>query len=345
MTEPGSRYPDGVPTTAPAALISLLDVLRCPACEGALDVDGRALQCPRRHSFDLARAGYVSLLGGGGAVSGDDDEMARARDRFLGTGTYEPLLDAIGDLAQQEAAALGTAPARTDPSGIPTPAPAPAPTILDAGCGPGYYLAGLLDRFPTARGLGFDTSARSLRFAARAHERAAVYTGDVFAPFPLADESADLLLDVFAPRNPAEFARVLRPQGRLVVVRPTGAHLAELREIVPQMVSVDPRKEERLHAALDPFFATTAQRELTYRVHVDESRIRDLIAMTPSARHVEEAPLAAALAEALAGPHDGPLDGALDGSRDRIPEEPHGDQASAVFPVTISVLVSAHRRL
>jgi len=172
-----------------------------------------------------------------------------------------------------------------------------------------------------------------------------VYTGDVFAPFPLTDESADILLDVFAPRNPAEFARVLRPQGRLVVVRPTGAHLAELREIVPQMVSVDPRKEERLHAVLDPFFATTAQRELTYRVRVDEARIRDLIAMTPSARHVEEAPLAAALAEALAGPHDGPLGGALDGPLHRIPEEPHGDQASAVFPVTISVLVSAHRRL
>ncbi|MGO2608337.1 MAG: putative RNA methyltransferase, partial [Brachybacterium tyrofermentans] len=274
-----------MPTTSPAApsaLISLLDVLRCPACEGALVADGRALQCPRRHSFDLARAGYVSLLGGGGAVSGDDDEMARARDRFLGTGTYEPLLDGIGDLAQQEVPALGEDPAPADLS-----APAPAPTILDAGCGPGYYLAGLLDRFPAARGLGFDTSARSLRFAARAHQRAAVYTGDVFAPFPLADESADLLLDVFAPRNPAEFARVLRPQGRLVVVRPTGAHLAELREIVPQMVSVDPRKEERLHAALDPFFATTAQRELTYRVSVDEARIRDLIAMTPSARHVE----------------------------------------------------------
>lgn len=343
MTGSRSRYPDGVPTTSPAApsaLISLLDVLRCPACEGALVADGRALQCPRRHSFDLARAGYVSLLGGGGAVSGDDDEMARARDRFLGTGTYEPLLDGIGDLAQQEVPALGEDPAPADLS-----APAPAPTILDAGCGPGYYLAGLLDRFPAARGLGFDTSARSLRFAARAHQRAAVYTGDVFAPFPLADESADLLLDVFAPRNPAEFARVLRPQGRLVVVRPTGAHLAELREIVPQMVSVDPRKEERLHAALDPFFATTAQRELTYRVSVDEARIRDLIAMTPSARHVEKAPLAAALAEALAGPHDGPLGGALDGPLHRIPEEPHGDQASAVFPVTISVLVSAHRRL
>ncbi|GAA1314720.1 methyltransferase domain-containing protein [Brachybacterium tyrofermentans] len=347
MTGSRSRYPDGVPTTSPAApsaLISLLDVLRCPACEGALVADGRALQCPRRHSFDLARAGYVSLLGGGGAVSGDDDEMARARDRFLGTGTYEPLLDGIGDLAQQEVPALGEDPAPADLS-----APAPAPTILDAGCGPGYYLAGLLDRFPAARGLGFDTSARSLRFAARAHQRAAVYTGDVFAPFPLADESADLLLDVFAPRNPAEFARVLRPQGRLVVVRPTGAHLAELREIVPQMVSVDPRKEERLHAALDPFFATTAQRELTYRVSVDEARIRDLIAMTPSARHVEQEPLTAALATALGGPLDGALDGdldgALDGGVDGRPDEPHGDQASAVFPVTISVLVSAHRRL
>lgn len=323
MTGFRSRYPDGVPTTSPAAstaLISLLDILRCPACGDALVLEGRALRCCRRHSYDLARAGYVSLLGGGGAISGDDDDMARARDRFLGTGAYEPLLDAIGNLAQHEVASLAEDPARTDP--LP---PATGPTVLDVGCGPGYYLAGLLDRFPAVRGLGFDTSARSLRFAARAHERAAVYTGDVFAPFPLADDSADLLLDVFAPRNPAEFARVLRPEGRLVVVRPTGAHLAELREIVPQMVTVDPRKEERLHTALDPLFATTAQREVTYQVLVGEARIRDLIAMTPSARHVEEAPLAAAVDRALG--------------------HASGDEDPAVFPVTVSVLVSAHRRL
>lgn len=300
----GRTYPSQVPSLVPPALLDALDVLRCPQCDAALDPAPNALRCPRRHTFDVARAGYVSLLGGGGAISGDDDEMARARQRFLDSGAYEPLLAGIADLAAE------TVPALEDTS-----------TILDAGCGTGYYLAGLLDRFPAARGLGFDTSARSLRFAARAHERAAVYSGDVFAPFPLAEDSADLLLDVFAPRNPAEFARVLRPEGRLVVVRPTGTHLAELREIVPQMVTVDPRKEERLHTALDPLFATTAQREVTYQVPVDEARVRDLIAMTPSARHVDEGPLATALAAALDG------------------------QSSTVFPVTVSVLVSAHRRL
>lgn len=300
----------------PPALLDALDVLRCPQCGDGLEPAEHALRCPRRHTFDVARAGYVSLLGGGGAISGDDDEMARARQRFLDSGAYEPLLAGITDLAAE------TVPALEDSS-----------TILDAGCGTGYYLGGSLDRFPAARGLGFDTSSRSLRFAARAHERAAAYSGDVFARFPLADGSVDLLLDAFAPRNPAEFARVLRPQGRLVVVRPTGAHLAELREIVPQMVTVDPRKEERLHAALDPLFATAAQREVTYQVSVDEARIRDLIAMTPSARHVEEAQLAAALAAAL--------DGAPGDALDEAPDAQH----SPVFSVTVSVLVSAHRRL
>ncbi len=123
---------------------------------------------------------------------------------------------------------------------------------MDAGCGTGYYLAGVLDRLPGARGLGLDTSVRALRSAARAHDRAAAAAWDVFRPFPLADAVADVVLDVFAPRNPAEFHRVLRPAGRLIVVRPTGLHLAELRRRLPAMVTVDPVKEQRLHRALDP---------------------------------------------------------------------------------------------
>lgn len=319
------RYPVEVPATAPAALTGLLDILRCPSCGASLQESERALRCANRHTFDLARAGYVSLLAGSGAISGDDDEMARARARFLATGAYSPLLEAIGDLsaatfpqlAAQSPVAAGGAP-RTS-----------APTILDAGCGPGYYLAGLLDRFPAARGLGFDTSARSLRFAARAHARAAVYSGDVFAPFPLVDSSVDLLLDVFAPRQPEEFARVLRPSGRLVVVRPAGEHLAELRDLIPAMVSVDPHKEERLHTALDPFFDVLEQRVVRYQLPLDPQRIRDLVAMTPSARHVEVADLDHLLARA---PQD-----------DSGSSQLAAGSAPVPFHVTVSVLISAHR--
>lgn len=249
----------------PAPLASWLDSLVCPRCRRALELVDRTLRCAERHSFDIARAGYVSLLTGTPATSGDDDDMARARDSFLATGAYAPLQDAIADLA-----------------------PSAARRILDIGGGTGYYLAGLLDQLPAAQGLGVDTSVRALRFAARAHPRAAAASWDVFTRFPLRDAVADLVLDVFAPRNPEQFARVLEPGGHLLVVRPDADHLAQLRAQVPGMVGVDPRKEERLHEALDPLFTTVRTVPVRFDLSLGAALARDLVAMTPSARHVAD---------------------------------------------------------
>src|SRR5699024_9055192 len=129
---------------------------------------------------------------------------------------------------------------------------------------------------------------RALRVAARVHERAAAASWDVFTRFPLRDGAADLVLNVFAPRNPAEFARVLAPGGHLLVVRPAPDHLAQLRAVVPGMVSPDPRKEERLHEALDPLFTTVDTAALRLDLALEGPTARDLVAMTPSARHVDD---------------------------------------------------------
>ena len=161
---------------------------------------------------------------------------------------------------------------------------------MDAGCGTGYYLAGVLDRLPGFWGLGLDTSAASLRAAARAHERAAAATWDVFRPLPLASGVADLVLDVFAPRNAAEFHRILRPTGRLVVVRPTARHLAELRDQVSAMVAVDPKKEQRLHRALHPYFEAAATEPVEYSAALTGEQARDLLDMSPTARHLDRTP-------------------------------------------------------
>ncbi|MFG2776155.1 methyltransferase domain-containing protein [Streptomyces sp. NPDC048350] len=280
-----------MPVSLPPALELCLDLLRCPTCRtGRLHPDRGALRCPVGHTFDIARHGYVSLLTGTRATSGDDTAMVQARDRFLSTGAYAPI---------RAAGALLAADAMAERA-----------TVVDVGCGTGYYLAGVLDQVPGARGLGLDTSARALRSAARAHERAAAVAWDVFRPFPLADAMADVVLDVFAPRNPAEFHRVLRPSGRLIVVRPTGRHLAELRGWLPEMVAIDPAKEERLNRALDPFFEAVDTERVEYPATVTRLDALDLVAMTPSARHVSRADL----------------------SGDGIPDQ-----------VTVSVLATAYR--
>lgn len=256
-----------MPVSLPPALALSLDLLRCPTCRTrGLRPDRGALRCSAGHTFDTGRHGYVSLLTGVRATSGDDAVMVRARNRFLSTGAYAPIRAAVARLAAD------SAPERA--------------TVLDVGCGTGYYLAGVLDQVPAARGLGLDTSVRALRSAARAHRRAAAVAWDVFRPFPLADGVADVVLDVFAPRNPAEFHRVLRPTGRLIVVRPTGRHLAELLGRVPAMVAVDPAKEQRLHRALDPFFEAAATEQVEYSASLSGPEALDLVGMTPSARHL-----------------------------------------------------------
>ncbi|MGC5361828.1 putative RNA methyltransferase [Streptomyces sp. DT24] len=262
-----------MPVSPLPALEPFLDLLRCPPCRARLHPDGGTLRCPSGHTFDIARHGYVSLLTGSRATSGDDAAMARARDRFLSTGRYGPVRQAVARLAAGAASERGRG------------------TVVDVGCGTGYYLAGVLDRLPAARGLGLDTSVRALRSAARAHARAAAATWDVFRPFPLADGVADVVLDVFAPRNPSEFHRVLRPTGRLVVVRPTGRHLDELRGRVPAMVTIDPFKEERLHQALDPCFVAAATEQVEYVTSLTGPEALDLVGMTPSARHSNRADL------------------------------------------------------
>lgn len=206
--------------------------------------------------------------------------MVAARARFLRSGCFDRLRGAVTGIAAAGAPERGTA--------------------VDVGCGTGHYLAGLLDRLPGFWGLGLDSSAPALRMAARVHDRAAAASWDVFRPFPLATAAADLILDVFAPRNPAEFRRILRPEGRLVVARPTDRHLAELRRQAPSMVSVDPSKEQRLHKALSPVFASVATELVEYCVPLSGQQTQDLMDMTPTARHPGRA-------APSAGPCGGPI--------------------------------------
>ncbi|MER6680659.1 methyltransferase domain-containing protein [Streptomyces olivaceoviridis] len=261
-----------MPVSLPPALELSLDLLRCPTCRTRrLHPEHGALRCPVGHTFDIARHGYAGLLTGTRATSGDDAAMVQARDRFLSTGAYAPIRH------------IGV--------GLAADAVSERATVVDVGCGTGYYLAGVLDQVPGARGLGLDTSVRALRSAARAHDRAAAVAWDVFRSFPLADGVADVVLNVFAPRNPAEFRRVLRPTGRLIVIRPTARHLAELRGRLPGMVAIDPAKEQRLHRTLGPFFEAAVTEQVEYSATLTRADAVDLIAMTPSARHVSSADL------------------------------------------------------
>jgi 23S rRNA (guanine745-N1)-methyltransferase len=245
---------------------AVLPHLRCPNCWSPLVDAGTALRCPRGHSFDVARQGYAALLSGGTRHAGDSAAMIADRASFLAAGHYGFLADALAAAAQS---AL----------------PGERRLVVDAGTGTGYYLARVLDALPGAAGVGVDVAKPALRRAARAHPRAGAVLADLWARLPLADGCAGLVLDVFAPRNGAEFRRVLHPDGALLVVTPAADHLAELVEAFG-LLRVDSDKAERVGASLDASFTVASAATLRHRMQLGSAEVRTLIGMTPSARHV-----------------------------------------------------------
>jgi 23S rRNA (guanine745-N1)-methyltransferase len=205
--------------------------------------------------------------------------MVADRAGFLAAGHYAGITAALADAVRADDA-RGDGPPRT---------------VLDAGGGTGAHLAGVLDRLPDAVGVVLDASRYAARRAARAHPRAMAVVADSWGRWPVRDAVLDRVLVVFAPRNGAETARVLRPGGRLVVVTPAADHLAEL--VGPLgLLTVDPAKADRLAATLGPHLRRVATSAHRQQLALDHAAVRTLVGMGPHARHLGEQELAARVA-------------------------------------------------
>jgi 23S rRNA (guanine745-N1)-methyltransferase len=157
--------------------------------------------------------------------------------------------------------------------------------VVDVGAGTGYYLASVLDAVPGRPGLALDISKFALRRAARAQPRIGAVGCDVWQRLPVADGAAQVVLSVFAPRQGAELRRILRPGGSLLVVTPTPDHLSELVAALG-LLTVDPRKPERLAGKLGPHLRLAGQRDLRATMSLDHRAIEHVVAMGPSAWHL-----------------------------------------------------------
>jgi 23S rRNA (guanine745-N1)-methyltransferase len=261
----------------------VLACLRCPICERGLSaVSGvvtgpvtagdpvRAVRCPTGHSFDLARQGYLNLLAGRGRTNtADTADMVAARADFLGGGHYAPLAARLAELAGEVTATDATA------GGL----------VLDAGASIGYYLGAVLDSVPGAHGLALDLSPLALRRAVRVSPRIGAVVWDIWQPWPVRDSCAVVVLNVFAPRNGAEFRRVLRADGTLLVVTPGAAHLAELGGRFG-MITVDPDKDRRLAASLSEHFQLVGRETRSVPLTLSAKAVEQLVKMGPSAHHL-----------------------------------------------------------
>ena len=246
-----------------SALDEVLVELRCPNCASGLARSDGVLRCGSGHSFDIARDGHVSLLTGRHELPGDTTAMVADRTLVLESGAFESLTAAIVAAA--------------------TPRASTAPAVaVDIAGGTGLHLAAVLSADPELRGIVVESSTAALHVAARSHPRIAAVGADVTRPLPIRDRVAGVILSSFGPRPGAELARILHPDGVLVVASPGPGHLAELQALSD--VAIDPRKQDRLDHGL-PGFAAEATDDIRALISADRELQLALIGMGPSAFH------------------------------------------------------------
>ena len=244
------------------------EILICPVCGGALVWGETQAYCSRGHTYDQAREGYVNLLlpnQKGSRDPGDSKEMARSRRAFLEGEFYAPLSQGI---AKQIKSYLSEISERES-------------VLVDAGCGEGYHLGHLSQSLRRGRFYGFDISKWSVRLAARRYDAVTWAVANVVRRIPVRDESVDVLVSIFAPRNPSEIHRILKRGGLALLVIPGPGHLLELCERLLDYVADQSPKKDATLADYHPHFQLIQEERVTVPLHLEQPMIRHLIAMTP----------------------------------------------------------------
>jgi 23S rRNA (guanine745-N1)-methyltransferase len=237
--------------------------LICPVCGGDLIRVSNTLRCENRHSYDIARQGYVNLLMSNRSSlkhHGDDKLMVNARRDFLDRGYYEPLRDAV----------VNAVVSYSDNT----------PHIVDSGCGDCWYTLGVLNAL-TADGkapviTGIDISKDALIAGGRRSRDFTLCVASA-SRLPVRTSSADLLLNIFSPLEPEEFSRVLKPGGYLIRAVPMERHLWSLKKAIYD----NPYENPPANLSV-PGFELEATSDVLRSITIDDPEdIQNLFKMTP----------------------------------------------------------------
>lgn len=241
---------------------------QCPLCYQSLTLHDHSWCCENNHQFDCAKEGYVNLLPVQFKRSkepGDSAEMISARREFLDAGFYQPMRDKVAEVIQTLLSENNC-------------------TVLDIGCGEGYYTEKiyqeLKERNPQIYGL--DVAKVAIKYAAKRYAsiRFCVASSQ---RLPFCDASLNAVVRIYAPCNSAELARVITHNGYIVTVTPAPRHLYQLKALIYPQVHLHPLKEEQFDG-----FNKVAEHQVAYKMNLNGKQAFDLLQMTPFAWKASE---------------------------------------------------------
>lgn len=231
--------------------------LICPVCGCPLNKTHRNFACENRHSFDIARQGYVNLLPvqqKHSRTPGDTREQVLSRRSFLEAGYYAPIAETLIEAGKKHAA-----------SGA----------ILDVGCGEGYYCSKLSHALNLPL-TGLDISKEAVRCAAAKYKDARWLCATA-AHIPVRDGSVGLLTSLFALTLPEEYHRVLAPGGLYFQVLAAQDHLLGLKSIIYDQLHF--REKDSVPEL--PGFTRLESIPIRFAFTVEGEQVQNLFAMTP----------------------------------------------------------------
>lgn len=187
---------------------------------------------------------------------GDSLAMLRARRDFLQAGHYRPLLDALVAMLS----------------------PLKAKSLLDIGCGEGYYTHALTAAVPQV--IGLDIAKPAIQLAAKRFPGVTwlVASG---ATLPIADRSMDVVSNIFTQLHIRQMCRVLQPDGHVLIVSPALEHLWSLREQL--FDEVHAHEPEKFLQDFSPLFQLVTNQTVKFPLALDQAALRQLLMMTPYA--------------------------------------------------------------
>lgn len=250
----------------------IFETLSCPYCQAEILPAPAAerLRCADGHEFEsLGKEFYSLVIKESLSKRADTAEMVKLRREFHEAGRYARLKERLADILSREARGLSEANTGGDMR------------VLDIGSGPGYY--GLVSAKLGMKTFAVDLSPAALKIASGLHPNITGVACDIWPVMPFKSGQFDIVLNFFAPKNPKEFARVIKPRGLLILARPAQGHMNALREALPdiKLGRQGKTKKDEIAEDMTPYFESLSTEIIEEDTELNAQIIEDMVMMGP----------------------------------------------------------------